>query len=577
MKGSWFQRFTRLVSPGDARLVWLRVRAPSCTAAEDWRGTVLEHPAIRKLRPSFREVDVSRDERPEVDSAAQSVLQSLGERSGWPLSLFLDPADGSPVFGCGALESEGLEAVLRHLLVAWETSRADLSSRAREAGSAARARDPQTPRPPAAGEAKLAETLSGSTLSRFLTPLHQSLDPSSGAIGDTQDSFLYPQAYACLVRRSETLRVGQAALERLARSPACDVLGGGFFRSTDGSKLLVENAEMLEALELGARITRSSFLQLAASEARAGLVRDFYLGGGDFAAGLGESAAFYEFSAVDFLGALDGPERLPAQRFFGLGGVGFGSGTGRRPSLVTDVATLAGELNLPPVDLQNQLAAIRRKLVVFREGRASSRPRRSPPAELATAAAIHALLSGGGLEDGGLEIELLAKLRALVDARAPSAPLLAGRAFSAGDRLRWQLARACLAAASVKRPLSDQVAHSAEWLARADRLLGDVDDALDGVRGDSIFLGERSDLADFTGRSSAALRFEAWLDRFERARRDKDELRAARIEAALPEQFASALEAARELGLHAAGLYAAFVRAGACGLFQSLTRPVVQA
>jgi len=569
--------FDRLFQRGSDRLIWLRVRAPSCAAAETWRREVLEAAPLRDLRKRFLEIDISRDERPELDAAAQSVLQSLGERSGWPLQLFLDPGSGAPVFGCTSPDLVSCERILRHLLVARESSPGELTSQAEEARQAARARDPLCRQWPRVSSAEAREILSGASLASFLTPLNQSLDPLTGGLGPTADAFLYPQAYEVLLRRPETLRVGQAALERLARSESCDVLGGGFFRSTDGSKLLGENAEMLELLDLAAKITRAPFLTLTAAEARAGLLRDFWHASGGFAAGLSEAEGYYEWNAADFLGSLEGPERLPAQRFFGLTReVSFGGD--RRPRLVTDIATLATELGLPPADLQNQLATIRRKLLAFRATRSLKQPLRAPSAALPTALALRALLAPGLLEDGSLEASLLLSLETLVEEFSDrSRTTIGGRDFSAGNRLRWQLARACLAAALLKRPPAEQSLHEKLWVARADGLLGDVTDVEGGVRGDTVFLGDRSDLADFTGRSSAALRMEAWLDRFELANRRQDFARVARLEAELPNQVASAMTAARELGLAGAGVYASFVRAGACGLFRAFQEPHARA
>lgn len=592
MAKRWTDLLGLFRAKSDDRLIWLRLRAPACAAAEAWRREVMDAPVIKELAGHFRVVEISRDEFPEIDATMQFVLQNLGERSGWPLQLFLDPKTAAPVFGCTSPDLAGCERILRHLLVAWDSDREALRAQGLASRALAHARDPQAGALPTQSAVEIQETLTGSTLARFLTPLHQSLIAETGRFGASEDAFLYPQAYACLLRRTETLRVGQAALERLARSESCDVLGGGFFRSTDASKLLTENAEMLELFDLGAKITRSPFVALAAEEARASLLRDYegLEGAADFAAGLSEAAGYYDFSAADFLKALDAPERLPAQRFFGVArddiwnfaaGAGVTTTFTRRPRLVTDIGTLATELSLPPADLQNQLAAVRRKLLAYRVSRPGLAPLRAPSTALATATALQALLAAGRLDDGAREEALLGRLASLVeDFKIRTRPSLAGLPLEAGDRLRWQLARACLAAASVKRKAGEQLEFERLWIARADQILGNVLDAEGGVRGVVAFLGERSDLADFTGRSSAALRVEAWLDRFEWARRRSEPAPLAQIGNALPAQIASYIEAAKDLGLMAAGLYGAFVRAGACGLFnpiRDITHPHIDA
>ncbi|MEE8284892.1 MAG: thioredoxin domain-containing protein, partial [Alphaproteobacteria bacterium] len=46
----------------------------------------------------FVNIKVDREERPDVDAIYQTALALLGERGGWPLTMFLTP-DGAPFWG----------------------------------------------------------------------------------------------------------------------------------------------------------------------------------------------------------------------------------------------------------------------------------------------------------------------------------------------------------------------------------------------------------------------------------------------------------------------------------------------
>lgn len=50
------------------------------------------------LNCDFVSIKVDREERPEVDQIYMGALHALGERGGWPLTMFLTPA-GEPFWG----------------------------------------------------------------------------------------------------------------------------------------------------------------------------------------------------------------------------------------------------------------------------------------------------------------------------------------------------------------------------------------------------------------------------------------------------------------------------------------------
>src|SRR3984957_17557080 len=52
----------------------------------------------RVMNELFVNIKVDREERPDIDQIYMSALHLLGERGGWPLTMFLTPA-GEPFWG----------------------------------------------------------------------------------------------------------------------------------------------------------------------------------------------------------------------------------------------------------------------------------------------------------------------------------------------------------------------------------------------------------------------------------------------------------------------------------------------
>ena len=78
-----------LLSIGYAACHWCHVMAHESFEDGATAAVMNEH---------FVNVKVDREERPDVDHVYMSALQALGERGGWPLTMFLTPA-GEPFWG----------------------------------------------------------------------------------------------------------------------------------------------------------------------------------------------------------------------------------------------------------------------------------------------------------------------------------------------------------------------------------------------------------------------------------------------------------------------------------------------
>lgn len=85
------QRLNRpvLLSVGYAACHWCHVMAHESFEDEETAALMNQH---------FVNVKVDREERPDVDHVYMSALQALGDRGGWPLTMFLTPT-GDPFWG----------------------------------------------------------------------------------------------------------------------------------------------------------------------------------------------------------------------------------------------------------------------------------------------------------------------------------------------------------------------------------------------------------------------------------------------------------------------------------------------
>jgi uncharacterized protein YyaL (SSP411 family) len=83
----------------EGKLVFLSIGYSSCYWCHVMERQSFENPAVAKLLNDwFVCIKVDREERPDIDTIYMTALNALGERGGWPLSMFLT-ADGRPVLG----------------------------------------------------------------------------------------------------------------------------------------------------------------------------------------------------------------------------------------------------------------------------------------------------------------------------------------------------------------------------------------------------------------------------------------------------------------------------------------------
>jgi uncharacterized protein YyaL (SSP411 family) len=302
-----------LLSVGYAACHWCHVMAHES----------FENPDIAALMNDlFINIKVDREERPDVDALYQGALAMIGERGGWPLTMFLTPA-GEPFMGGTYFPSEsrygrpGFPEVLTYISKVFhdQPDRVRHNADSLKAGLAKVNADGASTAPP----------LSLARLDEFANTLVQHLDPSRGGMRGAP-KFPMPFAFDFLWRAwlrtgDQRFRLGVIKLlGAMSEGGIYDHLGGGFARySTDDDwlvphfeKMLYDNAQLIELMTLVWKDTKSPLLARRVAETIDWLDRDMTGENGAFRATLdadseGEEGKFYVWTAEE-IDALLPPE-----------------------------------------------------------------------------------------------------------------------------------------------------------------------------------------------------------------------------------------------------------------------------
>jgi uncharacterized protein YyaL (SSP411 family) len=269
----------------------------------------------------FVNIKVDREERPDIDQIYMSALHLLGERGGWPLTMFLTPA-GEPFWGGTYFPKEsrfGRPAfvdLLRHVA---STFRDDPSS-IEQNRSALMAKLSESARP------KDRVVIGAAELDRAAAQVGGLIDPRHGGVRGAP-KFPQPMMLEFLWRAGE--RSGEAryfaavdlTLERICQGGIYDHLGGGFSRySVDErwlvphfEKMLYDNAQLLELLALAYARSGNLLFRARAEETVGWLRREMTTAEGAFCASLdadseGEEGKFYVWSLDEIERILGGDD-----------------------------------------------------------------------------------------------------------------------------------------------------------------------------------------------------------------------------------------------------------------------------
>jgi uncharacterized protein len=330
----------------------------------------------------FINIKVDREERPDIDQIYMSALHHLGERGGWPLTMFLT-SDGEPVWGgtyfpkTARYGRPGFVDVLREVarLFRDEPQRIEHN---RTALMAALAAQPQPTGHVAVGAGELDQTA---------TAIARAFDQTNGGLGQApkfpQCSILELLWRAGLRRREPRfLELVELTLEHMCEGGIYDHLGGGFSRYAVDEKWLVphfekmlyDNAQILELLALAYRRGgRLLFLQRA-QQTFDWLIREMSTPQGAFCASLdadseGKEGKFYLWSRAEIDTLLGQPDGTYFSEHYDVSAEGNFEGENILNRLNLLRASPQGGSGSGREDDKPRLAALRKRLLEARDQR----------------------------------------------------------------------------------------------------------------------------------------------------------------------------------------------------------------
>jgi uncharacterized protein YyaL (SSP411 family) len=297
-----------------------------------------ESETIAKLmNEHFVCIKVDREERPDLDQIYQLVVQLMGRSGGWPLTVFLTPAQ-KPFFAgtyfppVDRYGMPGFPKILEAIADAYRERRGEVDAQAGELTKAIAEVGRAEP------EDTAAVALGPDFLARVSTLLVRRFDETNGGFG-AQPKFPNTMPLEVLLRRgvleddSAARDAVRLALESMRQGGLWDQLGGGFHRySTDArwlvphfEKMLYDNALLLRSYVDGHRVFAEPLFESTAREIALWLEREMTDATGGYYASQdadseGEEGKFFVWNPAGVREALAGDDLAirAALLYFGI-------------------------------------------------------------------------------------------------------------------------------------------------------------------------------------------------------------------------------------------------------------------
>jgi len=338
----------------------------------------------------FVNIKVDREERPDLDRIYQLAHQLLtGRGGGWPLTVFLDPADLVPFFAGTYFPRErryGMPA-FRELLVAIDEWYREHRDERLDQGAKLRAALESIQSAKGSGTNDIDDETTAAILERSAELLRSRFDHVHGGFGGAPRFPQAPllEAVAALSQQPDAADLGRAlefSLEKMALSGLRDHLDGGFFRyCVDATwtiphfeKMLYDNAMLLPLYAEGAARWQNETLRQSAEGIATWLQSTMRQPSGGHAASIdadadGEEGGFHVWQRDEVEACLP-PEVLPLFcRAYGLDQAPNFENHAWHLQRLVPTENLCGEFGLTEAEAEASLAEARQILAAKRETR----------------------------------------------------------------------------------------------------------------------------------------------------------------------------------------------------------------
>ena len=365
-----------LLSIGYAACHWCHVMAHES----------FERPDIASvMNEFFVNIKVDREERPDLDQIYQMAHTMITRRNGgWPLTMFLTPSQvpfaggtyfpAQPRFGL-----PGFVQVLEQIRDFYRDHREGLEKEDHPILQYLGQTNPVADSREFELDLSPSEALVNNLKSRF--------DPEFGGFGGAP-KFPHAMDLSYLFRRfqrkgdSTAAHMATLTLSSMKRGGIWDQVGGGFARySVDErwliphfEKMLYDNALLLEALSLGASVSKNPVYSRTAEELVGWLFREMRSDDGVYYSSLdadseGEEGRFYVFQAEEVRSILSDEEYRVVSKYYGLSGPPNFEGHAWNLYEARSIGELSKEFHLSESDIERRIESARQKLFAYRSTR----------------------------------------------------------------------------------------------------------------------------------------------------------------------------------------------------------------
>lgn len=384
----------------EGKLVFLSIGYSSCHWCHVMERESFANESVAKiLNDEFVCIKVDREERPDIDTVYMTALHTLGQRGGWPLSMFLT-AEGKPIIGGTYWPPEdrmaegethlGFKSVLKTVRN-WQKEKPEELTKQADTLAVATRKALST-----AARENVLVGLDRELVQATVEDLRSEFDAQHGGFGNPQRafrgtkfptppylSFLLTEAER--TRSADVLKMLTVTLDQMAQGGIYDQLGGGFHRySTERTwtvphfeKMLYDNAQLVEVYARAYALTRRPLYRKAIVETLAFVERELTAPQGVFYSALdadseGEEGRCYVWTTGEVEALLPkGNENRAVRKWYGIDGAPNFEEKYHILTTRTPLAEVAKETQTDEVALATRIEAARKSLMQTR----SQRPR----------------------------------------------------------------------------------------------------------------------------------------------------------------------------------------------------------